>query len=338
MIRDVLDGEKNRVENSQRRVSPLVWNLCKGLVSLGLLAWLALRFDWTSVLDALRAVPWFVSGLGILLMILAQMLGARRLQLLLAAQEIHIGYLYSLRLTFAGLFASNFLPSTVGGDAVKVLALARGGHGTGTPVACVVADRLINLVAILFLVPTVAAVPELFEPRITSAIGFGTVGLALGGGLLAGVIYSMCQHAPRPLKAINPGSTLRSRGRRFLDSISMIAVRWAAKPGMLLVALGLSWASVLAAILAVWVAGQGLGIGVGFVHLTAVMVLVYFATLLPVSFNGLGLQEVSLVYLLSRLGAAPEQALALAVSSRLFLVGTSLLGAFDILAWRRPKK
>lgn len=338
LTQDILDSKNNLVENPLRRVLPLVWKLLKGLVSLGLLAWLAFHFDWSSTLTSLHAVPWFVTGLGFLLMILAQMLGARRLQLLLTAQEIQIGYFYSLRLTFAGLFAGNFLPSSVGGDAIKVLALARTGYGTGTPTACVVVDRVINLVAAAFLLPTVAIVPELIEPKIINAAGLSVTGLLLGGVLLSGVIYVGRWPVVRHLKTISQASALATKAHSVFALLSTIASRWATKPRLLLTALGLSWAALLAGIGTAWVTSQGLGIAVGFVELTAVVILLYFAALLPISFNGLGIQEVSLVYMLGRLGATPEQALALAVFSRLFQVGTSLLGTFDILAWQRTGK
>ena len=334
-MQDILDNKNNTIENPLRRALPLIWKIFKGLVSVGLLVWLAFRFDWSSSLAALYAVPWFITGLGLLLMILAQMFGARRLQLLLAAQEIEIGYFYTLRLTFAGLFAGNFLPSSVGGDAIKVLALARTGHGAGTPTASIVIDRVINLVAAAFLLPAVLFVPALIEPQIINTIGMNATGLLLGGVLLGGVLYLGRGPIIRRLQAIRPASALTNKIYGFFVSLLTIATRWATKPGLLLKALGLSWAALLSGIGTIWVASQGLGITASFIELTAIVILLYFVALLPISLNGLGIQEVSLVYMLGQLGATPEQALALAVFSRLFQVGTSLLGAFDILAWQR---
>jgi uncharacterized protein (TIRG00374 family) len=50
----------------------------------------------------------------------------------------------AVRYYFIGVFANNFLPSTVGGDAMKVYYLGRG-HGYRTVVASVVVDRLMGL-------------------------------------------------------------------------------------------------------------------------------------------------------------------------------------------------
>jgi len=47
------------------------------------------------------------------------LLGAWRWQILLAAQEVKIGYFLALRLTFVGMFFSTFIPGSTGGDLVK---------------------------------------------------------------------------------------------------------------------------------------------------------------------------------------------------------------------------
>jgi uncharacterized membrane protein YbhN (UPF0104 family) len=334
MIEIGLDRGGNRMQAARRSIPPGVWKLVKGLVSVGLLAWLVLRFDWMAVLGTLSAVSAPVAGLGFILMILAQMLGARRLQLLLAAQQIRVSYFYVLRLTFVGLFAGNFLPSTVGGDAVKVLALVRAGYGKGAPAACVVLDRLVNMAAVLSLSPTVLVAPRLLEPGLATTVRWSVAGLAAGGVVLAGLLVVARQPLLRWLKATDPTPSQDSRWHRLLNSLVAIGARWAAKPRLLVVTFVLSWAAVLLGSNAGWVIARGLGMSIGIVEWTAVVVLVYLVTLPPVSLNGLGVQEVSLVYLLSRLGATPGQALAMAVFSRLLQVGTSLLGAFDTLSWR----
>ncbi len=75
-----------------------------------------------------------------------------------------------------------------------------------------------------------------------------------------------------------------------------------------------------------------MGFPVSFIEFVAVYTLVYLATLVPISLNGIGVQEVAFVYLLPHLGATPEQALALALIARVFYVATSLPGAALIMA------
>ncbi len=61
--------------------------------------------------------------------------------------------------------------------------------------------------------------------------------------------------------------------------------------------------------------------------MTAIYVVLYFVSLPPVSINGLGVQEVSTVYLYQSLGATQSEAVALAVLLRFVIWITTLPGA-----------
>ena len=315
-----------------------VWNLLKVLISLGLLAWLALSSDWRGTLDAIRAVPWSISGLGFFLMLTAQMLSARRLQILLMGQDIHLSYVYSLRLTLLGLFVGNFLPSTVGGDAVKVVALVRQGHGKAVSTASVVIDRFVSLVSVLCLLPSIFLTSELFELLTLTPFRVVAAGFFVGAGMLVAVLHVVRRYGLEQAGVKRSESALRSTILEVTERLYSIFARWATQPGTLLKALALSWLAVLSSVLAAWFVARGLRTDLSYVEMLAAVVSVYFLALLPISFNGLGVQEIGIVYLLSRLGVSSEQALALAVLIRLYYVGTSLLGLFDVLTWQQPRR
>lgn len=334
MIQDMITCDKNLVNKEYHHRKPGVWKLLNIFVSIGLLAWLAHRFGWKESLDALRSVPWFISGLAFLLMILSQIFAAHRLQLLLQVQDIYISYVQSLHLTFLGLFANNFLPGTITGDAVKVLALAQKGHPKGILIESVLVDRLFNVGAMVTLLPTAFVLPRVFEPRSLTPGEFG-VALFLAASIFVGALYFMRRHAMRRLELNGSAAPSGSRAIKPLNSIFLIASKWTARPKILFIALLLSWASMLSAIVAGWAVARSLSITVSFMEFLAIAVIVYFVGLLPISFNGLGPIEASFVYLLCRVGAAPQGGLALAIMLRLLLVATSLPGAFGILAWRK---
>jgi len=326
-----------KIEDQTRRTPHYLFPLLRVFASLALITWLVVRFEWEEALRTLQTVPWFVIGLGICLFILGQILGARRLQLLLVRQQIYISLNYSLRLTLAGLFASNFLPSTVGGDAIKVLVLVRQGYGKTATTATIVADRVINLFAMVFLLPTVLTVPGIINPAIVNDIGFRAAIVTAVAGLFVGAVYLLGRYAQRKSRTSDAEVILPSRGQRFLGSLALLTSRWLAEPKMLLAASALSWASVFSAFVATWIVALGLNINIGILALIPVLVVVYFVTLLPISVNGLGVQEVSVVYLLTNLGIVPGQALALAVIMRLLYVATSLFGVYDMVNWSSRK-
>ena len=70
--------------------------------------------------------------------------------------------------------------------------------------------------------------------------------------------------------------------------------------------------------------------------------LTYFVTLVPISINGLGVQELSMTFLLVQLGGlTSSESATIALLTRLLIILTSLPGAFflpSILAAMNEKK
>jgi uncharacterized protein (TIRG00374 family) len=317
------------------RFPALAWNALKALVSVGLLVWLVTHFEWLSALAAAARVPWYMIVPPYAAINLAQMLGAWRLRLLLAAQDIHIGYWQSLRLTYAGLFASHFLPGSVGGDAFKLLALARTGYRKTDVAACLAADRLVSLSSALLFLPSLFAVRSIVTPATAQAMRAGVLVLAsavlLGG---AAIVVIGRRYGRKSFSAL-PGHTTRARAGRVLNSLSAIAVRWTSRWWLLAGAFGLSAAVWFISYLASWALAQALGLNVSLIPWVAVSVVVYLFSLLPVSLNGLGVTEAGEVFFLTRLGSSAEQALAVAVLLRLLLLAVSLPGVAVVLGkWR----
>ncbi len=319
------------MESPGRRVPNYTQTTFRAVVSVGLLIWLIHRTDWGATGNALRAVSWLIIVAGFGLRICAQLIAAVRLKILLAAQRIRITYLRSARLTFQGLFASNFLPTTVGGDIVKVVALSRAGHGRGVVMASVVMDRLTNLAAVLLLLPTALTLPGMGESSPS-----GRPGLWVAGSALTAAILLCLTVVARRFAAASSGERLKgcpygAEVLRIVGAARLVTGRWMANPLALSLAVLLSLSAILASVLSVWILAQGLDIAVGMVNLIAVVVLVYFVALLPVSVNGLGVLEISMAFLLVKLGVPEDRAMALVILSRLQYFATGLIGGLSML-------
>src|SRR6185503_10701899 len=113
-------------------------------VSAALLVWLARGLDTHTLGHLLFTLPpsFVVASFGVI--VAGQVLYAWRWWLLLSASGVDVTVGDAIRSYFIGIFANNFLPSTVGGDATKVYYLGRE-HGYRTIVASVVVDRLLGL-------------------------------------------------------------------------------------------------------------------------------------------------------------------------------------------------
>lgn len=272
------------------------------LISLGLLFFLLLQQDWERLLAAVRLMPVWVLVAAFALYLVGQFANAARWLVLLRAQEVRVRYVQALRLVFAGAFASNFLPSTIGGDALRLVGMARLTANPGMTAASIVLDRFMNVLSYLTILPT------------TVGIFGGMMGENLAWGILAGW--------PKRLQG-----WLLVRWQELGRALGL----WQRKKAALAGAFGVSWFSIFVIFCALWLLAQGLGMQVSFGQVMGINAITYLLTLLPITFNGLGVREVAIVTLYVQVGALPEQALALAVISRLMLMAETLPGALWVL-------
>jgi len=312
---------------NDRRLGAL-WTFLKILASTALLLWLFATIDWTQFARTLRAIPSQLLATGLLVAFFGQLLCAWRLQVLLHVQSVDVRYRFSIRLTLLGLFAGNFLPSTIGGDALKIVLLARQGYGTAVSTLSVAADRILGLAAFALLLPTVLAAPHIVGlQHLEQSAQIAGLAVVTGFLAIAGLVFFL-------LKFSKSRMTASMRLGRFANVISTVTStlrRWTKRPADLLFAMALSLAATLAGIVSVWIQAHPIGLSLSLIDFMAVYALVYFAALVPISLNGVGVQEMAFVYLLPRVGATPEQAMALALIARFFLVAISLPGAAFML-------
>jgi len=268
--------------------------------SLTLLGWLMARQDWEALLGYARGLPALSLALGLGLTAITQLFNVGRWWALLRGQKIRLGYFEAARLAFAGLFASNFLPSTIGGDVVRILGATRASRSRLSGAATVVMDRAVSVFSMLFLLP-------FSGPLIGTLLGRAS---ALAGSTVA---------IGAPAKWLQ---TIREKARETLAP-------WARRPASLALSLMASWAGVTCYLLAVWTVARGLAMDVDLGQVAGATGLTYLLTLIPISINGFGVREAGMLALYVQMGTTPEQASALALITR----GLMMLVTFPGAAW-----
>ena len=311
------------------QIAPFVkrngWRWLKVSVSVSLVTWLLFNVGLIPVYDTLKSIQCGALFAGFLLFFLSQIFVIHRLKILLRTQELIVGWWTITRLNFVGLFANNFLPGTVGGDAAKVVWLVTMGCDPKVSAACIVMDRFLSVLSVLIFVPVTLLVPDLLPSEVAAMVSLIAV-LMLVMTIIAASI--MAWKKQRCSCASNKqwgwaGSWIGS----ILSTVGRITGRWIQEPGTLLQAISLSCGYYLVILVSLWITGKGLGIPVGFLEMAGVITLVYFIVLVPISLNGLGVQEASLLYLLPLVGASTDQAAGMAILIRLYLLCLSLPGA-----------
>ena len=125
--------------------------------------------------SALRRVSIGYFLLAVAALFISRLFAASRWHILLRSAGEEIPFLRSIMLTFTGNFSSNFLPTTIGGDMVRLAGAIQSGYDRAICVASLVADRLIGLAGM------------------SAALPFGLIPVfSLGNG----VVHSVAVSAP----------------------------------------------------------------------------------------------------------------------------------------------
>ena len=301
----------------RRRTLLFALRAAASAVMLGLLL---TRFDVASLLPARgqSALPWIGAGLAVTLV--ALVLATVRWQRVLRALELPCRLPTLLSHSLAGLFVANFLPSTVGGDVLRVARLSAANGERPASFASVVLERLTGF----FVLPLLTLLALTTHPHLLQ-LGAATrvaLTLSLGTLLLLAVLLTVAA-SPRlgGRLAHHPGWL------RFGGAVHLGLNRLRRHPGAAASMLATALAYQLTVVLSGWLAGRALGIDLGWAAVMAFLPAVAIAQVVPVSVNGLGLREGAFVLFLQPLGVPPAQAVALGLLLYAMNVVVSLLGA-----------
>lgn len=305
-------------------------------LSFGLLWFLVVRVgderSLFAMIDQLTPVSltWLAGAAAML--VASYVLSTVRWRQVIEALGLHDGFLQLLSHFLAGQFLSNALPTTVGGDVVRVARLSRDTDDPPASFASVVLDRLTGwLVLPLITVLGFGLNPALREldaqTRVAVAIAAAVFGLLV---LLLIAAY---------VDALGGRFVDRPGWQRFIDAVHLGVGKLRRRPRatLLVILAGIGYQFVL--VISAFMMARALGIDIGLTTMMAFFPAVLIVQVLPISIAGLGVREFMLVWLLSSVGVPYRQAIALGLVIWAMTVVTSLLGApsfaFGVRAPRR---
>jgi glycosyltransferase 2 family protein len=302
------------------------------LASFGMLAYLLSRFT-SFKLSALlpqwhaSTLAWLLSGLA--LTGFAIVLAAARWQRVAGVLQLRARLSTFVSYHLAGMFVGNVLPSTIGGDVLRVTRLSATTGDSPGSFASVVLERVSGWVVLPLLTLVGFAIhPSLLELGTATRVALF---LSLGALVLLAVLV---------MAGVSPqlgGRLAHNEGwLRFIGAVHLGMERFRRQPAAVLTVIGVSLAYQLTLVVAAWMAGHALGIHVGITVLLAFMPAVAMAQVLPISIGGLGLREGALVLFLHPLGVSYEHAIAFGLLVYGFNLAVSLLGAPAFAVGSRP--
>ena len=279
-------------------------------------------FEWQDLIPEwdLSHTLWLIGAL--LLTLFGVVLSAVRWQQVLHALDIRVPFRPLLSIYFAGQFVSNVLPTTIGGDVLRIERLRRQQGVSGeSSFASVVIERLTGwLVLPLITLVGLATNAGLRSLGTASAVAAATAVVTLAALI---VILWLGSHERGGGRFAD-----HEDWRRFLGAVhtglDQLRRHPADTSGIILAALAYQVVLVLAAFMAAQAIGiKDAGLTAMFAFMPAVLVL----QVLPIGISGLGIREGALVLFLGPLGVEDSRAIALGLLLYLLNLAVSLVGA-----------
>ena len=298
----------------------ILFSTIKVLISAGLL-YLALRKVNLSELASrinIASLGWI--GLAIAVTFLQIFVGVLRWREISAECGAPLALRQAMRFNLIGAFFNQTLPSSIGGDAVRLWLVARGGAGWRAATYSIFVDRAIGLIALAVII--VASLPWslslIGDPAGRSALLF--VDLA---ALAGGVGFLVLGWLPWPWLR-------RWWGTHHIHACSVIANRviFGRRHGPAIAVLSLL-VHVLAVVIA-WCVVQSIAAPVSFGQVFQLVPPVMLITMLPISIAGWGVREATMGLAFGYAGLMTNEGVNV---SLLYGAVTFLVGAFGGLVW-----
>ncbi len=124
------------------------------IVSIAIMVYLLSKVGWREAWETVSQLAWWRIGVILVLVFVSRFATYFRWQALLSVQDEKVSAVEVLKLTFAGLFASNFMPTTIGGDVFRLAGAIRlGGIDSALATASLIADRIVGMTGMTLVLP-----------------------------------------------------------------------------------------------------------------------------------------------------------------------------------------
>jgi uncharacterized protein (TIRG00374 family) len=313
---------------TRRNWQPLLLIL-RLLGSGGLLAFLVWRANPASIWATWRRANPRLLALAAAIQVMCVLISAFKWSVLLRANNARQPYRWLARIYFVGQFANNFLPTSVGGDAMRVLALGRRSGNYARASASVFMERLTGFLALsaIALGAMVVTTTDRFGLRLKTApaLAWTTTGFALAA-LAAATLAFASPWLLRRYHRLLPGLARQPLGR-----IAEALGEYADNPGTLVTVMLLSLLFHATWIGMHLVSGLALGIDAPPLIYALMVPLTDIIGLAPIFVNNVGARDLVFSVYLRQVGVPEASALALAFTAFSIRLAVSSIGGLVLL-------
>jgi uncharacterized protein (TIRG00374 family) len=303
----------------------LLLKILRLVVSVGIIAYLLAKLDLAQIVRHLKDLQPLPLGLAAAMIFGMILLNSVRWRVILAARGVTLPLTRLLYYNLMGIFFSSFLPTSVGGDFARMIAVSNETGQRADAFASVVVERLLGFFVLLPVglasVPFVAG--QLTEWRLIATVGALTAVVFLGA-----YVVLLRPVARRLLGLLDPllGMLGRFRVRDRLEKAYEAIVSYRNHEGAICAGLAISVASRLSWIVGCYLVARAFSLDLTFAALLLVIPVVELVRMIPISISGIGVREAAFVTMLRQFGVQDSLAFAFAVVVYVIFFLFALLG------------
>ena len=249
---------------------------------------------------------------------------AYKWHLLLRIKDMSISVFSVIRTYYIATFIGFFLPTTVGGDIVRVLKLHREKRRGTDVLSSVILERTLGFIASAILAPIAALfLISFFKLNIWVFLGIAGVVLFLF------TILMLISFSEVIIRKIDKNEKL-SKNFLFnkLKKLYLSYAEYKNHKGVLALFLALSILEQLAAVIGSYLACRALNLSIPFIYFLLIIPLVQLISRIPISFEGFGVNEGLLVYFFSLLGLSKTGAFTIGLLGHIAIFIATLPALF----------
>uniref|UniRef100_UPI004056EEE2 lysylphosphatidylglycerol synthase transmembrane domain-containing protein n=1 Tax=Candidatus Electronema sp. TaxID=2698783 RepID=UPI004056EEE2 len=289
----------------------------------------------SSLLDTLRHVDWLYFSLSLLCGVLMTVISSWKWQVLLRCKGIQISLSRLTAIYFIGRFFNLFLPTSMGGDVVRIWELSRHAGEKYEAAASVLVERLSGMV-MLALLSAAAVLLELRHhnlPALNASLLF-----IAAVTLLAFWLIIDRRLLPLFSKLLAPRWAGAEKLLAQLSRMQQAVFSYKDSPAGLLLVFAISFLFYFSAVVNVWVSALAFSAEVSFSAMLLAVPALMLIMNLPVSIGGIGLMEAAYALIFPLFGFSPALALSTALLMRLKTILYGIAGGFVHLARLRAEE
>lgn len=289
----------------------------KASVSIGFLAYVILKVNWTDVLYDVRRVEWWQFLIYVIILIAGMAISSYKWKLLADYKNFHLSHFDYFKYYLAGTFINNFMPSFIGGDTYKAYQVGRVDRRFTEAASTVMFDRFTGLagamiIAVLF---SILNIKNVLKSNVL---------------IIVNIIIILSLFVDVIIAKVKKSELWEKLTKKFLPEKVSCLIREVYSYGddkmiikkSILLAMAFN---IVGVALVNYVLFWSLGIRINVLDYLSVIFLTSIVASVPISINNIGIKEWSYITFFGALGIAPAPVITVSILSRILQMLVSFL-------------